>query len=138
MVMGAGLRPPGWAGSYRPAVVLTLAAAPGGSLPGEVFGQRTGAGDHPAAPTPRAPRTGPHGRAQRAADQDVERASAPAMIRKLIPGRLDTPAWAAVAAGLSGRSTANLRLRFAGGVAVPFLRCRCSHVGAKRRIGMHE
>ena len=28
MVMGRGLRPPGWAVSYRLAVVLTLAAAP--------------------------------------------------------------------------------------------------------------
>jgi hypothetical protein len=37
-----------------------------------------------------------------------------------------------------GRSAADLRLRFAGGVVVPFLRCRWSHVGAQRRIGMRE
>ena len=47
MVMGAGPAPTRLAVSYRMAVVLMLAAAPGGSLPREVPGQRTGAGDHP-------------------------------------------------------------------------------------------
>ena len=35
-------------------------------------------------------------------------------------------------------SGADLRLRFAGGVVVPFLRCRWSHVGAKLRVGVRE
>src|SRR5438874_2082799 len=36
------------------------------------------------------------------------------------------------------RSAAGLRLRFAGGVVVPFLPCRWSRVGTKRRVGMRE
>jgi hypothetical protein len=40
--------------------------------------------------------------------------------------------------GVSGRSAADLRLRFAGGVLVPYPRCRWPHVGAQRRIGMRE
>jgi len=36
------------------------------------------------------------------------------------------------------RSAADLRLRLAEGVVVPFLPCRCSHVGAQCRIGVRE
>ena len=40
MVMGAGLRTPGWAVSYRLAAVLTLAAAPPARLVAAVRGVR--------------------------------------------------------------------------------------------------
>ena len=48
MVMGAGLRAPSWAVSYRLAAVLTLAAAPPARLVGAVPEVSChGAGDHP-------------------------------------------------------------------------------------------
>jgi hypothetical protein len=65
MVMGEGLRPHGWAVSYRLAVVLTLAAARGRSLLREASGQRTGGGDHIHRPRrPERPRTCLHSQAQ--------------------------------------------------------------------------
>ena len=39
-----------------------------------------------------------------------------------------------MAAGVFGHSAAYLRLRFARDVVVPYLPCRWSHIGAKRRI----
>ena len=51
------------------------------------------------------------------------------------------PAWAAgnlcVVQHFLGLG-ADLRLRFAGGVVVPFVRCRWSRVGAQLRIGVRE
>ena len=74
-----------------------------------------------------------------AADQDaVDYASARRWSETDTKTGWSPRARAAAAVRVSGRSAADFRLRFAGGVLVPFLRCRWSHVGAKRRVGMSE
>src|SRR6266487_3647675 len=71
------------------------------------------------------PRTGVHGQAQCAADQDaVSYGQRPGDGQELIPRRAGHSGLSGGRRSVSGRSAADVRLRFAGGVLVPFLPCR--------------
>ena len=141
MVMGRGPRPPGWAVRYR-LVVLTLAATPPARSLAAARGvrpvRRRRRSPHWRRRRER-PRAGLHGQAQCAAVKDaVDYGQRP----RRWSGTDIKAGWTLRPerrrAGCRGRSPADLRLRLAGGVLVPFLRCRWSHVGAKRRVGMCE
>jgi hypothetical protein len=120
MVMGRGLHPPGWAVGYRLAVVLTLAAAARQVT-------RCRARCLASTPTPVITPAGADAR-ERPILACTARPSAPADQDAVRYGQRSG----------DRRSAADLRLRFAGGVLIPFLRCRWSHVGAKRRIRMRK
>jgi hypothetical protein len=83
--MGAGACARGWTVSYRLAEVLTLAAAPRDRALAAARGVRS------VHRRRQRPRTGLHGPARCAADQDAaDYASAPAMVRNWYQDALDT------------------------------------------------
>src|SRR5690348_12768456 len=131
----------------RPVLPRRLQQPPGSARPGDQFGgwrtvapsgDRQNPSQRPASERAGADHVGIAGALGNwKPSRAVETASAPAMVGNLYQEGLVTPARAA-ADGVSGRSGADFRLRFTGGVVVPFLWCRWSRVGAQLRIGVRE